>query len=334
MNGREPREQKEGLFVGLDLGGTHVKFGLGREDGEVLAEGKHPTSADQGVDAVLSAVLAAAEEAEAEAKRLGTEVRAIGLGSPGVIDPSTGRALYPTSNLPDWGGVDLHGLLHDRFAVPVAVDNDANAALYGEARWGAAQEHRNVLMATVGTGIGGAALVDGRILHGAWGAGMELGHIPYREDGRACGCGKSGCLEAYAGARGLRTAWLEALAERGDGDPASREDLDLPAMLRAADAGDALALDLLEQGAAALATGLLTSLCLLNSELLVIGGGVVDGFERYFEWIQERLGIRALPKVTDRLRIVRALHGNRAGVLGAMALGVDLANHPPQTLPQ
>lgn len=320
---------REGLLLGLDLGGTHVKYGLGDHQGQLLREGSLPTRASEGRPAVLESLAAAAQLARDEASERGARLLAIGLGSPGVIDPRTGRALYPTSNLPDWAGVDLAGFLGDRFGVPVVVDNDANAALYGEVRYGAARGARHACMATVGTGIGGGALVDGRILRGAWGGGMELGHIPFEEQGRPCGCGKRGCLEAYAGSRGLIENWSEARAAAGaavdSAPPAAAGAPTVRDLLAAAARGEPAAQSALQRGASSLAVGLVTALYLLNSEVLLVGGGVVDGHPPFFGWIEEEVRLRALPKVVERLRISRAEHGNRAGVLGALALAADHA---------
>lgn len=315
---------REGLLLGLDLGGTHVKYGLGDRTGQLVAEGSLPTRAAMGRAAVLESLGAAGDEALSAARARGERVVAVGLGSPGIIDPHTGRTLYPTSNLPDWAGVDLAGFLTGRFGVPTVVDNDANAALYGEVRFGAARGARHACMATVGTGIGGGALVDGRMLRGAWGGGMELGHIPFQDEGRACGCGKRGCLEAYAGSRGLLDNWVEA---RSGGEPLAPEAAtSVRALLAAAEAGDAAARAALQRGANALALGLVTALYLLNSELVLVGGGVVDGYAPFFGWVETAVRARALPKVVERLRIARAEHGNRAGVLGALALAADHAD--------
>ncbi|MEM7167171.1 MAG: ROK family protein [Planctomycetota bacterium] len=320
---------REGLLLGLDLGGTHVKAAVGpasanASEGErVLWDAKFPTNAASGRAAVLEAIRGAATAARAEIERRGETLLAIGLGSPGVIDPTTGIALYDTANLPEWQGVNLKSLLEEPFEVPVRIGNDASVAALAEARWGAARGCQQMVMATVGTGIGGGAVANGTLVTGAWGAGMELGHVPYEEGGRPCGCGQRGCVEAYAGGRGLRAAWIEALDEQGGATAAQLAELELPEMLRRAEQGDTLALELLRVGAHALGSGLLAALYLLNPEVVVMGGGVVDGFERYVEWVENALRERALPKVTERLRVVRAEFGNQAGVLGAMALAAS-----------
>lgn len=301
-------------LLGLDLGGTHVKVALGSSEGELLWQHREATGASGGLDAVLSALTRAAQAGLDAAAENGWRVEAVGLGSPGVIDPATGRTLYPTANLPDWGGVDLHGILAAACQVPVAVDNDANVAVLAESRWGAARGRSQVLMATVGTGIGGGALVRGELLQGAWGAGMELGHVPYRDDGPSCGCGKYGCVEAYAGARGLAEAWASQQQ-----DPK----LELADLIAAAKDGRDAAIALFEQGARALAHGLVAGLYLLNPEVIVLGGGVLDGFPPYAQWIETAVRERALPKVTDRLEVIPARYGNQAGVLGAIALAAD-----------
>lgn len=331
---------REGLLIGLDLGGTHVKAAIGpgdapdqgrtapesgaaHEDERVLWHAKFPTHAADGRAAVLDAIRGAAKAAQEEVQRRGATPLAVGLGAPGVIDPRTGVALYATANLPDWKGVNLQALLEETLGLPARIGNDASIAALAEARWGAARGCGQMVMATVGTGIGGGAVVDGEMLTGAWGAGMELGHIPYEDGGRQCGCGQLGCVEAYAGGRGLRAAWIEALGEQGGHSDAELAQLQLPEMLARADAGDVVALELLRVGAHALASGLIAALYLLNPEVVVLGGGVVDGFARYVEWVENAVRERALPKVTERMRMVTAHFGNQAGVLGAMALAAS-----------
>ncbi|MCA8961173.1 MAG: ROK family protein [Planctomycetes bacterium] len=311
MSGKKP------LFAGLDLGGNHVKVGIGAgETSELVWDAVLPSGVADGREGILRALVVAAESAACAVESRGAVLAGIALGSPGVVDRRTGRIRYEVANLPDFKGVDLGGTLRGAVGVPAVVDNDANVAALAEALFGAGRGHDTVVMATVGTGIGGGAVIDGRLVRGDNGAGMELGHIPFDERGPLCGCGRRGCLEAHVGGRALRREWIERLgSDAREGDALTLRDL-----IDAASSGDATALAVLDDGADRLGVGLTAALHLLNPSALIIGGGVVDGFPRFFDRTEASLRARALDKALDGLVVRRAEFGNRAGVIGAIAL--------------
>lgn len=309
----------EALFIGLDLGGTEVKAGLGDADGTLLWHHRAPSRAREGGEAILAALGAAAEEAIAEAGRRGGEVRALGLGTPGIVDRESGRIRYPVANLGGWHGTDLAGSFRARFGFPAVIENDANAAAWGEYRRGAGRGAHSLVMATVGTGIGGGAVIEGTLLRGASGAAMELGHGVYIAGGRACPCGLAGCLEAYSGGRAMAEEW----ARRRGRDPGSAPG---PGDLLAAElAGDPVAAEILDEGARALGHGLVSALHLLNPEVLVIGGGIPEARPRHRELALESLRAHILPKALDGLATPAAALGNDAGVVGALLLAAGAA---------
>lgn len=317
------------LFVGLDLGGNHVKAALGGgRSADLVWDTSVPSRADEGREGILAALVEAATAVIARAHELDVTVAGVALGTPGVVDRQTGRVKYDVANLPDWKGVDLRGLLEGRLKRPAVVDNDGNAAAFAEARFGAGAGAPTCVMATVGTGIGGGAVVDGVLLRGDLGAGMELGHVPRVDGGRECGCGKQGCLEAYAGGRAMREQWIERLRAGegrapGDLDVGDLDTRTLRDLIDRSNVGDALATEILERGAVHLGIGLTAALHLLNPSVLVLGGGVVDGVEWYAATVEATLRDRALAKALDGLSIRRATFGNRAGVIGALALAAD-----------
>lgn len=297
------------LFVGLDLGGTEVKVGLCGTTGEVIWSDRSPSNAHLGQEAILEALAEAVEAALSEATTRDAEVRAIGLGTPGVVDPESGVIRFPVVNLGGWHGTDIVGFFRDRFQVPAVVENDANSAAWCEYCCGAGVGARVLLAATVGTGIGGGAVIDGELVRGSIGGALELGHTLYQPDGRPCNCGLIGCLEAYAGGWAMASDWGQ---RRGLPDTPSVSEL-----VKAGLDGDEGANEVLDDGARALGAGLMSALHLLNPDVVVIGGGIIDARPRHLELIEQTLRSKVLPKASAELRVVQAQHGNRAGLIGA-----------------
>ncbi|HIA26863.1 MAG TPA: ROK family protein [Planctomycetes bacterium] len=312
----------EALFIGLDLGGTEVKSGLGSADGSLCWTERTPSEAHLGKDAILQALEAAVRAALDEARNRGAQVRGIGLGTPGVVDPTDGVILYPVANLGGWHGTDLKGFFADRFNLPAVIDNDANAAAWGEYISGAGRGARVMLMVTVGTGIGGGAVISGELVRGASGGALEVGHTLFEASGRPCNCGLTGCMEAYAGGWGMVSDWRERLASDRHEAVAGKkeEELTVTDLIAAGLSDDPLANEVLDDGARALGAGLMSAIHLINPDVVVIGGGVIDARPRHLQLLEETLREKVLPKALARLEIVRATHGNQAGVIGAVAL--------------
>ena len=331
-----PADRTVDLFIGLDLGGTQIKAGLGDRQADLKWHAEFPSRAGDGRDAVLEALVAAARAGRERAERSGGIVKGLCLGTPGIVDHRRGVVISAPANLPDWKDLPLRDFLEEQLEIPVGIENDANCATYAEARLGAGEGRENVLMVTVGTGIGGGAVVDGQLLRGQRGAGMELGHIPLvPENGVPCTCGKDGCLEAYAGGWAMRRMWIETLAGAGieDWQDIPRASLELHHLIHAAREGESGARATLAGGATALGIGLVAALHLLDSQVIILGGGIVDGAVDFVdgepdftERVARQVLDRALDKVTIDLEITRARFGNRAGVLGAIALAGEAAS--------
>ncbi|MEE8142941.1 MAG: ROK family protein [Planctomycetota bacterium] len=310
---RPAQQLRKVLFLGLDLGGQHIKMGFGTGDAVLEWKGQRSSAAAQGRAEILDSLCQGVEEGQKAAAERGGTLHGIGVGTPGVVEAGSGRVRYDVSNLPEWGGVDLPRLFQERFQLPTWVENDANLAAFGEARWGAARDLDPMVLVTVGTGIGGGAVLDGKLLRGSHGAGMELGHIPLERNGRRCGCGKRGCLEAHAGGRALLEIWEEEMEKRS-------LSLSLSDLMEAANQDQGVARRVLEEGAEHLGVGLVAVLHLLNPACLVIGGGIADGCPWFVERVEAKLRERALPSALDPLVVRRAQFGNWAGVIGAVSL--------------
>ena len=273
---------------GVDIGGTTVKLGLFRTNGELLDKWEIPTRKEDGGSQILPDV-AASIKAKLEEKGIdGADVQGIGVGVPGPVTPE--GVVRKCVNL-GWGVFNVEEKLSELTGYPVKAGNDANVAALGEMWQGAGKGANSLVMVTLGTGIGGGVIIDGHIVAGATGAGGEIGHLPVNdEETLVCGCGKKGCLEQYASATGVVTLTKRAL-EASDEPSSLRELTELTAKdtFDAAKAGDALALEVLEQFGQILGKGLATIACVVNPEMFVIGGGVskagkiiTDVVEKYY----------------------------------------------------
>lgn len=273
---------------GVDIGGTTVKLGLFRTDGELLDKWEIPTHKENRGSQILPDVAAAIKKKLEEKDIDGADVQGIGVGVPGPVTPE--GVVRKCVNL-GWGVFNVEDTLGELTGYPVKAGNDANVAALGEMWQGAGKGAKNIVMVTLGTGIGGGVIIDGRIVAGASGAGGEIGHLPVNDkETLVCGCGKKGCLEQYASATGVVTLTKRAL-EASDRPSSLRELAEVTAkdLFDAAKAGDALALEVMEQFGEILGKGLASVACVVNPELFVIGGGVskagtviTDVIQKYF----------------------------------------------------
>lgn len=295
------------IVVGFDLGGTDLKAAVIAADGAVERFVKVPSRVRDSADGPFLAMEDAARRLLAADER----VAAVGLGSPGVIDPESGELRGTTPHLPHWSQQPLGDELRRRFGVPAGVDNDANAAALAEQRVGAARGARLLVMVTLGTGIGCGIVIDGRPVHGAWGGAGELGHIPLGRSGIACRCGIADCVEPEASGSGL----ARRARERGLGD------LDAAGVFARAATGDATARELIDGFTDRLGAVVATVVNVLNPDVVVIGGGVANAGEAMFQPLGRALDRYVLPTHRVGLRLVAAELGERAGAVGAGLLG-------------
>lgn len=273
---------------GVDIGGTTIKLGLFRTDGKLLDKWEIPTRRENNGAGVLPDVAEAIRAKQEERGIDDSEIQGVGVGVPGPVTPD--GIVCKCVNL-GWGIFDVEKTLSDLIGYPVRAGNDANVAALGEMWQGAGVGTKNMVMVTLGTGVGGGVIVDGHVVAGATGAGGEIGHMSMNDgEELVCGCGKRGCLEQYASATGVVLLTKRALA--ASDEPSSLRDLkDVTAKdtFDAAKAGDALAHAVVEQFGEILGKGLSKVACVVNPEVFVIGGGVskagtiiTDVVEKYF----------------------------------------------------
>jgi glucokinase len=317
------------VYVGLDVGGSTMKAGAVDDGGRPLSSVTLPTEAHRGQDFGLRRMCETIRKA-AEVAGLGMErVAAIGVATPGLMDIPAGVILDPP-NLRPWQNVPVRQYVGDFFGIPTAFQNDANAAALGEFWVGAGRSVRSMVLFTLGTGIGGGIILGGRVLEGEHSHGAELGHMKIEMTRpRACGCGRLGCLEAYASAIAVVKRAQEALAEDGGlsalhGVLKQQGELTARDVFVAAQAGDALAGRIVEETAYFLAVGAMNLMHLIDPDMIVFAGGMIAAGDAFLGRIRHHIHELAFPVPAARTEIRYAQLGGDAGFIGAAACGRQL----------
>lgn len=250
------------------------------------------------------------------------ELRAVGVGAPGPIDTHAGTILS-APNLRSFWGFPLVDALRSMTGVEVFLENDANAAALGEARFGAGRGVRNLVYLTLSTGVGSGAIVDGHLLSGEDGNAPELGHTTIDFNGRMCRCGLRGCLEAYASGTALVERARALMREGVSSSLADTASLSAADVVAALETGDALAVRVWEEAMDALAAGVGNAINTFNPKRVVVGGGLTGAGDRLFEALRSRVATRAMPAIVRGVDIVPAQLGGDVGILGAAAVAWD-----------
>ena len=303
---------------GVDVGGTSVKLGLFGAEGELLDKWEIPTVTENQGAAILPDIAKSILD-KMEEKSLGVEDGAgIGIGVPGPVDRNgllVGRAV----NL-GWDSLDIPKALQAYIKVPVKAANDANIAAFGELWQGGGRGYENMVAVTLGTGVGGGIIVDGRLLAGATGAGGEIGHL-HLQDGEAesCNCRNKGCLEQYASATGIVRLAKRRLAEDEKPSTLRQGEITAKAVFDAVKAGDGVAIEIAERFGDYLGKGLAIVSAVVNPEVFVIGGGVSKAGEILLTFVEPCFQKYAFPQCRGA-KFVLARLGNDAGIYGAAAL--------------
>jgi len=299
--------------IGVDIGGTKINAGLIRENGEIvwncsvetLAGQANP--ADRAIDAITN-VLKFLNHSGIEPR-----LKGIGVGSSGQIEWRTGNIRFGTELIPGYVGTPLKQMLEDAFGLPVLVDNDVNVLCLTEKVLGTGRGVNHLLCLALGTGVGGALMIDGRIYHGAWGGAAEAGHMSVDYKGLPCLCGGAGCLEQYASGTGIAARMRRRLSEQGVPD----ETITARDVMALWQAGDGIATEIMDETFAALGTALASLIHLFNPEVVIIGGGVAEAGERFISRVREEVHRRTMRSYLERLRIEPAFQGNLSGMIGA-----------------
>ncbi|HEV2067040.1 MAG TPA: ROK family protein [Thermomicrobiales bacterium] len=321
--------------IGVDFGGTKVLAAVVNVDsGKVVGTGKNRTSASDGPDELMERIYSTCDAALKDAKRTGKDLEAIGIGIAGQVDPDSG-ILVGTANL-SRSVVDLPIAKHieDRYGVKAALRNDVHIAAIGEARFGAGKGIDDFLCVFVGTGIGGAIVRGGELVRGATGNAGELGHTMIQVDGRICGCGGRGHLEAYASRTAITNALMGEL-RRGqesiltelmpDVDPArpSGAAIRSGVLKKAMAAKDEVTLRIVLSAGEYLGLGLASIVNFLNPTRIILGGGVIEAVDVFFETAARITRRESFPSAGSEVEIVRAALGDNSGVIGAAVIAAE-----------
>ena len=317
------------FVLGIDIGGTNLVVGSVAEDGSrIVAAASEPTHAEAGAKDVLERLVSLADRAIAATRKevSGAEILGVGVGAPGPLDTKRGIVLL-TPNL-GWVNLPLRQIIHDRLGRPAALDNDANCAVLGEWWVGAARGARHAIGITIGTGIGGGLILDGKLYHGASDVAGEIGHTTIDTEGRRCKCGNYGCLEAYASGPNIALRAVEEI----EAGAVSR----LPTMVsgdlskitaqtvyQAAQDGDDLALEVVNDTARFLGVGIGNLLNVFNPEVVVVCGGVTAAGDHLFVPLRREIARRAFKPAVTACRIVPGELAGTAGVYGAAKAFLD-----------
>jgi glucokinase len=317
------------IWVGLDVGGTSMKGGVIEDGGRVLSSVTLPTEAHRGQEFGLERMAETIRRSVAHAGLRQEQVSAIGVATPGTMDIPGGMILDPP-NLKPWRNVPVRQFIHDRFRVPTAFQNDANAAAYGEYWLGAGKGVHSLVLFTLGTGVGCGIIVGDMVIEGRHSHGAEVGHIKIEmTNPRQCGCGRYGCLEAYASATAVVKRALEALAASGGrsalADVLHREgEITARDVFDAAAAGDGLADKLVEDTAFYLAVGAMNMMHTIDPDMVIFAGGMIAAGESFLARIRRHVRELAFPVPAANTVIGYAKLGSDAGFIGAAACARQL----------
>jgi glucokinase len=311
------------LAVGIDLGGTNIKSAMVTANGEIALHRSRPTLSERGPNPVLDDMVEMVDELVKAAGVPRDNVVGLGLGSPGPLSHRDG-VIYKAANLPGWKDVRVRRYLLEHTGLPSVLDNDANAAAFGEFWVGAGKGKRDIAVLTLGTGIGAGAVLGGEVLRGHFENASEIGHLIVHVDGKPCSCGQLGCLEAYASPGNLAHEMTEMI--RGGQASSLAEVLDKQGTLETRDIaeacrdGDELATEMWDRACKFIAVGCINIQHAYNVETLVLGGGMANAGALLLDNVRRFHREMAWRLVDDAPEIVISKLGHDAGVIGAAGL--------------
>lgn len=305
---------------GVDIGGTTVKMGVFELGGKILDKWEIPTRTDKQGENILPDIAKSIDEKIQNMGLAQEDVKGIGMGVPAPV--TADGIVKNTANL-GWGYKEVTREMEQLTGFPAKAGNDANVAALGEMWMGAGKGHENVVMVTLGTGVGGGVILGGKILTGQNGAGGEIGHLCVNYDEtESCGCGKQGCLEQYASATGITRLAKKRLAENEDASVLRTQEISAKTVFDALKAGDAVAEEIVEEFGAYLGHAMANVAAIVDPAVIVIGGGVSKAGEILLGYVEKNFQEKAFFADKDT-KFVLAQLGNDAGICGAAKLMID-----------
>ncbi len=312
------------VYVGIDLGGTNIKAGLVDEQGKILCKATCPTLVERGARPVVDDMAKLSLEVIEKGGYTLDDVKAIGIGLPGIQDPRTGIVPFCTNLY--WHEVPVIEWMQETIKKPIYIGNDATVAGLAESVAGVSAGIENSVFLTLGTGVGGGIVLGGRVYSGTNGVGSELGHMITVIDGELCTCGNRGCWERYASATALIRMGREAAEKHPESLIAASvngrlDDIDAKVVIDAAKAGDDAASEVFERYVYYLCAGLVNIINFIDPEVIVLGGGVSHAGQFLLDAVNRRLPSMVFYKTMPYARVALATLGNDAGIIGAAMLG-------------
>lgn len=312
--------EKVKVGIGIDLGGTSIKYALISRGGDFLFQGKLPSMADVSAEAVIAQLIRAIHETQDAAAEKDLSIIGIGIGTPGIIDDSNRMVIGGAENIVGWENLALSDILEKETGLPTVLSNDANVMGLAEAKYGAAKGDTHVVFLTVGTGIGGAVIIDGKLFNGFANRGTELGHVPLIANGEACACGSVGCLETYASTAALVRKFTQRCKEAGR---SFNGEINGELIVKLYHVGDELAMTCFNEHCFYLGRGIAGFINIFSPQKIVIGGGLSEAGEFYIRKVRDEALKHAMADTVVNTEITAAQLGNKAGCLGAVSLVFD-----------
>lgn len=306
--------------IGIDLGGTKISGAFCDLDGNKIATCTLPTNAQGGEKVVIERIFQVIDTIILESKESIDSVKAIGIGSPGPLDSKRG-IIITTPNLP-FKNFQLVKEIQNKYRVKTYLDNDGNVAAIGENVLGAGKNTSNMVYVTVSTGIGGGAIINGKIYRGNTNNALEIGHMTVEKDGPRCNCGNYGCAESLASGTAIARQGKEAVDSKIETTLKKYENITAYEVFKEAEAGDNVAKDIIEKSLNYLGICIANLVITFDPEMVVIGGGVSNVGNVLFDKVKEVVNKRCFKIMADSCKIVPALLGSDAGVMGAVSLAI------------
>ena len=315
------------VAIGIDLGGSAIRLSTVTSSGKIRHAKRVDISERREKKYIIAAIITNIKELIAIEKSRGCQVIAIGIGSPGIIDLNRG-VVITSPNFKDWKEVRLRTILQKAHHLPVLLDNDANAAAYGEKWKGAGCRVNSLVCLTMGTGIGGGIILNGEVWHGPDGMAGEIGHMTVNPAGPRCNCGNTGCLEAYSSATGIVRSAIVSLkrGKRSILKKLSNEvngNITAKMIYESALKGDRLSTEILAEAGKYLGIAMASLINILNPEMIVLTGAVTGAWDFFMPSAKQEMKKRAYSVLVDRTKIVRGKLPVTAGIVGAAGLAIQ-----------
>ncbi|MEF2889720.1 MAG: ROK family protein [Turicibacter sanguinis] len=308
----------EPLYIGVDLGGTKIYTAIANERGKILNEEVVPTEASKGPEQIIEKMISSIKKVSTGINL--DRIKAIGIGSPGPLDVKNGLIVSPP-NLPI-RNFNVVEAIKNEFQIPTFLDNDANAATLGEYIFGAGKGCENMVYITASTGVGGGAILNGKLYRGSTSNALEVGHSTVDRNGRACGCGNRGCVESMSSGIYIEKMARDSVSSGMETTLSKYETVTAKEVFTEATNGDAVANQILSETLSYLGIAVANCANIFDPDKIVIGGGVTNGGPIVFEKINEEMNARCLAPIRENCKIEKAQLGGKAGVVGAIALAL------------